>query len=211
VAAVTGLSAILKSEQRSSERAVGDITVLIKRAHAGDSQANSELFNSVYGDLKRVAQAQVRRSQTPALHTTTLVHEAYFRLTKPESLDLSDRQHFFATAARAMRQLLLDEARARTADKRGGDPLVSLVTTESQADNVAQNSSDVLALEQAMQQLQTTDVGLARLVELRFYAGLELAEIVPLLERSERSLKRDWRKARAFLHAQLSDVKLAVV
>jgi RNA polymerase sigma factor (TIGR02999 family) len=184
---------------------MGDITVLIQRAHSGDVLANTELFTAVYADLKRVAKQQMRRSAAPGLHTTTLVHEAYFRLAKPEALKLCDRGHFFATAARAMRQLLIDEARALAADKRGGEAPVSLEVI-GQNDVAAElPCGDVLALEQAMQHLQATNAELAKLVELRFYAGLELSEIEPLLERSERSLKRDWRIARAFLHSQLSE------
>jgi RNA polymerase sigma factor (TIGR02999 family) len=137
------------------------------------------------------------------MHATTLVHEAYFRLARPESLNLVDRAHFFAVAARAMRQLLIDAARARHAGKRGEQEPISLENVGDDALAV-RSDDDVFALEQAMTQLQALDPGLARLVELRFHAGLQLPEIAELTQRSERSLKRDWRKARAFLHAQLA-------
>jgi RNA polymerase sigma factor (TIGR02999 family) len=182
---------------------MGDVTALIAGAHSGDAVASAQLFAQVYDELKRMARQQVRRLPTAGMQATTLVHEAYFRLARPESLDLTDRAHFYAVAARAMRQLLIDSARARHAAKRGdGDPL-PLDCLGAEALSV-RNDDEVFALEQAMDQLQALDPALASLVELRFHAGLELTEIAELNGRSERSLKRDWRKARAFLHAQLA-------
>jgi RNA polymerase sigma factor (TIGR02999 family) len=184
---------------------MGEVTGLIERAHAGDRAAGDALFALVYTDLKEVAQRQVRKLSNAPMHTTTLVHEAYFRLAKPEALSMKDRGHFFATAARAMRQLLLDEVRMRGAVKRDHGALVELDALLDQDAATPQADSQVLALDQALTQLSEVDQALAKLVELRFFAGLELTEIVPMLDRSERSLKRDWRKARAFLHAKLSD------
>jgi DNA-directed RNA polymerase specialized sigma24 family protein len=103
-----------------------------------------------------------------------------------------------------MRQLLIDEVRARVAVKRSDDQAVPIEALPADALAAPQSDADVLALEQALTRLHDLDAGLARLVEMRFYAGLELIEIAQLTQRSERSLKRDWRKARAFLHAQLA-------
>lgn len=187
---------------------MGDVTALIAGAHSGDAVASAQLFAQVYDELRRMARQQVRRLPTAGMQATTLVHEAYFRLARPESLDLNDRAHFYAVAARAMRQLLIDAARARHAVKRGdGDPLP--LDHPSAGAMGVHSDDDVFALEQAMLQLHALDPGLASLVELRFHAGLELSEIAKLNGRSERSLKRDWRKARAFLHAQLAQAEVA--
>lgn len=188
-------------------RILGDVTLLIARAHQGDQAANAQLFTAVYAELKRVAERQVRRVHETPMHTTTLVHEAYFRLAKHEALVMRDRAHFFAVAGRAMRQLLLDEVRARHTTKRSEDkgvPLDLLSGDVLNADALrTESDTDVFALDQALTQLSELDPALGQLVEMRFYAGLDLAEIAQITERSERSLKRDWRKARAFLHSIL--------
>lgn len=186
---------------------MGDVTALIARAHQGDQAAHAQLFTAVYAELKRVAERQVRRVYEAPMHTTTLVHEAYFRLAKQEALVMRDRAHFFAVAGRAMRQLLLDEVRARHTTKRSEDKGVplELLSLEGITPDalLTESDSQVFALEQALTQLTAMDPALGQLVEMRFYAGLDLTEIAEITERSERSLKRDWRKARAFLHAVL--------
>jgi len=189
---------------------MGDITVLLQRACGGDQGASDQLFTALYADLRKLAARQLKRDVGNALHTTSLVHEAYFRLAKPEALAVVDRVHFFGLAGRAMRQLVIDHARQRQASKRGGigHHDLGLEVLELGCVPVALNESrdtDLFALDQALQQLAELDAGLARLVELRFFAGMELAEIADVLQRSERSLKRDWRKARAFLHAHLHE------
>lgn len=186
---------------------MGEVTALIARAHQGDPAANAQLFTAVYDELKRVAERQVRRVHEAPMQTTTLVHEAYFRLAKHEALVMRDRAHFFAVAGRAMRQLLLDEVRARHTTKRSEDKAVPLDLLSNEALSadalLTDSGAQVFALEQALRQLSEMDPALGQLVEMRFYAGLDLAEIAQITDRSERSLKRDWRKARAFLHAVL--------
>lgn len=186
---------------------MGEVTALIVLAHQGDQAANAQLFTAVYAELKRVAGRQVRRVHETPMHTTTLVHEAYFRLAKHEALVMRDRAHFFAVAGRAMRQLLLDEVRARHTTKRSEDKAVPLDLLSVDALNadalLTQSDTQVFALEQALTQLSAMDPALGQLVEMRFYAGLDLTEIAQMTDRSERSLKRDWRKARAFLHSVL--------
>ncbi len=182
---------------------MGELTALIARAHQGDGAAQAELFTQVYAELKRVAGRQVRRMPGAPLQTTTLVHETYLRLIKPEALGMTNREHFFAVAGRAMRQLLIDEVRARQASKRGEGQDVPLDIVPADVLAAPRQDADVLALEQALTRLAALDPALTRLVEMRFFAGLELSEIAEITQRSERSLKRDWRKARAFLHAQL--------
>ncbi|MGQ0801102.1 MAG: ECF-type sigma factor [Pseudomarimonas sp.] len=182
---------------------MGEVTELIALARDGDRAASERLFAQVYRDLHRLAARQLGPAQH-AMQTTSLVHEAYFRLAKPDALVLSDRVHFFAVAARAMRQLVIDRARARLAEKRGSGRAVSLDDVRPEVLGIESNG-DVFALAQALDHLAALDPQLAQLVDLRFFAGLDLTEIAEITQRSERSLKRDWRKARAFLHAQMGD------
>lgn len=182
---------------------MGEVTELIVAARGGDRQAADRLFAAVYADLHRIAERQVGRWRGNGMQATSLVHEAYFRLARPDALQLTDREHFFAVAARAMRQLVVDHARHRAATKRGGGQLVETLDDAQPDPESGQRDSDVLALDQALGHLAELDPDLTRLVEMRFFAGLDLAEIAEVTGRSERSLKRDWRRARAFLHAQL--------
>ena len=131
------------------------------------------------------------------------MHEAYLRLARPGALNLSDRRHFFAVAARAMRQLVLDRARRRNTSKRGGEvDIVPLDDAEPAVE--ASGSADALAIDQALKQLGALDPALVELVEMRFYAGLSMEEIAELSDRSARTLKREWRKARAFLTQEMA-------
>lgn len=177
-----------------------DITELIHQARDGDRSASEQLFAHVYDDLRHIAARQLGRARGD-MRVTSLVHEAYFRLARPDALRMNDRAHFYAIAARAMRQLVIDHARQRIAGKRGGGEVA--VELDSQ---IAMQGRDeeLLALDQALEQLAEVEPDLARMVELRFFAGMELSEITDITSRSERSLKRDWRRARAFLHARLS-------
>lgn len=194
---------------------MGDITVLLRRACGGDRGASDQLFTALYADLRKLAARQLKHVMGNGLHTTSLVHEAYFRLAKPEALAVVDRVHFFGLAGRAMRQLVIDHVRQRQASKRGGvgnqDLALDVLELGALPDALLPatlndtRDTDLFALDQALQQLAKVDAALARLVELRFFAGMELAEIAEVLQRSERSLKRDWRKARAFLHAHLHE------
>lgn len=189
------------SVQRMSE-----ITELIGLARDGDRNASDRLFAALYAELKRLARGQLAGSDVP-LHATSLVHEAYCKLARGADLAINDRQHFYAIAARVMRQIILNSLRARSAKRRGGDVRIDAFDTQASRVAAAEGlSEDVLALDEALQRLARLDPMLERLVELRFYAGLELSEISALLDRSERSLKRDWRRARAFLYAEIGGV-----
>ena len=188
---------------------MGDITLLITQARAGDSDAGRQLFSELYQQLRGIAKQQQRRMNAQTGHTTSLVHDVYFRLSKPEALDVRDRAHFYAVAGKAMRHLLIDQLRERQSLKHGEGQIQSLDTLDIDIAAAPESSlehPDLQALEQAVTQLGEIAPDLERLVELRFYVGLTLPEIVEITERSERSLKRDWRKARAFLHAQLGAV-----
>ena len=182
---------------------MGELTELIHLARGGDKLASDRLFAAVYADLHRLAARQVH-GNAAGLRTTSLVHEAYFKLARPDALGVNDREHFFAVAARAMRQLAIDHARQRAAGKRGGGaPALALEDVPELELPALARDVDLLALDAALARLAQVDARLLELVEMRFFGGLELAEIAALSGRSERTLKRDWRKARAFLHANL--------
>ncbi len=185
-----------------------ELTQLIQAARGGDRGAAERLFTAVYGDLHRIAAGQLR-DQPAAMATTSLVHEAYFRLAKPDSLELSDRQHFYAVAARAMRQILIDHARARLAQKRGSGVQAKDLDAAHDVVDSKESGPSVLALDAALQQLESLDARLATLVELRFFGGMTLDEAADAAGVSRTTVKRDWRRARAFLHAALGDSSIA--
>lgn len=181
---------------------MGDVTGLLLAAGAGDRAAGDRAFSLVYEELQRLARRQLGRAPGGP-SATSLVHEVYLRLARPESLRPADREHFFALAGRAMRQLLVDQARARSAAKRGGGLEPRLLDEVADSLGEVGAAERLLALDQALDRLAALDPSLVALVEMRFFAGFELEEIAVLSGRSERSLKRDWRKARAVLHAAL--------
>lgn len=190
-----------------------DITALIEQAHGGNRQAADELFARVYADLHRLAKAQLGAHGRPGstLDTTALVHETYLRLAKPAGVAAEGRAHFFNLAARVMRHVIVDFARRRDAECRGsGTPRLELASAREPSGEDARLSADILALDAALDDLERANSDLARLVELRFFAGLPLEEIGELVGRSDRSLKRDWRRARAFLAARLTATASAV-
>lgn len=181
---------------------VTDITELIGMARNGDAQASDRLFAALYDELRRLAANQLRGDY--AMRTTSLVHEAYLKLAQHGSVEVNDRGHYFAVAARVMRQIVIDHVRSRLARRRGGEIQFSpLETTALQAVSEGRDE-EVMALDAALQRLAEVDAALAALVEMRFFAGLELTEIALVQDRSERSLKRDWRRARAFLQLEMT-------
>jgi RNA polymerase sigma factor (TIGR02999 family) len=167
-------------------------------------------FAALYPQLLRLARAQLRRAGgTPTLNTTAVVHEAYLKLAAAGA-QWEDRVHFLSLAARIMRQVVIDYARARAADKRGGG--LQHVELDESAHGGGElvggagapvTLDELLAIERGMGRLEEADPRLARLVELRFFAGLTHAEIAELQGLSERSIERDWRRARAILLAAL--------
>jgi RNA polymerase sigma factor (TIGR02999 family) len=182
----------------------GDVTALIGAASSGDADALRALFARVYDELKLLARKQLAGSVGATLNTTGLVHEAYLKLVQPDGQDLRGRAHFFALAAKAMRQIVIDHARARLADKRGGENLqiVDLKEAAEVADAELE-PGELLRLDHALTQLAADEPRLAELVELRFFAGLQINEIAVLHSVSDRTLNRDWRRAKALLHATL--------
>ena len=185
---------------RTPDRGPEETTALLAAARDGDRAAYDVVFARVYEELRRVASRQsARLGAGETLSTTVLVHEAYLKLVGGgAAVAANDRVHFFALAARAMRQILIDHARHRGRRKRGaGAPHVDLDRIEVGAEAPA--LEELLTLDRALDRLAKVDAELARLVEWRFFAGLTLAEIGALVGVSERTLKRDWQVARAFL------------
>jgi RNA polymerase sigma factor (TIGR02999 family) len=180
---------------------MGDITQLLQAARDGDGPALDRVFAQVYPALRALAAGRLAgQPGERTLSATALVHEAYLKLVDAAALQLRDRQHFFACAARAMRQILVDHARARGAVKRGGplDPL-----TLSAAEPAAAPEADLLDVDAALDRLDAIDPALRELVELRLFAGLTLPELAASSGRSLRTVNRDWQRARALLLAQI--------
>jgi RNA polymerase sigma factor (TIGR02999 family) len=180
-----------------------DVTRLLARWSRGEQEALDELLPLVYGELRRMAGRQLRAErQEHTLTPTALVHEVYLRLVDQRRADWQNRTQFFAIAARLMRRVLVDHARARLAGKRGGSAV--FVPLEQAGDPPAASTvADVLAVDESLARLAALDADQARLVELRFFGGLTVEEIAPLLGRSERTVKREWRLARAWLFHDL--------
>jgi RNA polymerase sigma factor (TIGR02999 family) len=181
-----------------------EITRLLAAARGGDREALDRVFERVYHELERLARSQLRRARGWAtLDTRALVHELYLKLSRTGSLTPTDRAHFFALAARAMRQVVLTEAERLRRQKRGGGVRPEPLTDDLAAAPAAWQGEQIVALDSALRELEKESPALARVVELRFFGGLTEAEIGAALDRSERSVRRDWRKARAFLQVEL--------
>jgi RNA polymerase sigma factor (TIGR02999 family) len=183
----------------SAERSVTNLLVAWRR---GDQSALDRLIPIVYGELRRVASARLRGEGSNTLHTTALVHEVYLRLADLDRMTLHDRTHFFAMAGRLMREILVDHARRRHAVKRGGDVTVlGLDGVDASAEN---GVVEVLALDEALTALAALDERASRVIELRFFAGLSIAETADALGVSPATVERDWTVARAWLLRRLS-------
>ncbi|MFN7941987.1 MAG: ECF-type sigma factor [Thermoanaerobaculia bacterium] len=175
---------------------------LLERARGGDARAFDEAYAAVYQEIRRVARWQRRqRNAGETLSTTALVHEAYVKLAGPVRLGLQNHHHLIALAARAMRQILVDAARARLAAKRGGG--AAAVELEEEAFATPALAEELVALDRALERLAARDERLARLVEWRYFGGMTDGELARALERDERTIRRDWQKARAFLIREL--------
>lgn len=187
---------------------MAEMTALIVAARDGDKTAEARLFEAAYADLHRIAQRHLRVSNPDNAQATSLVHEVYLRMARGDGFALNDRTHFFAVASRAMRQIVIDHVRSRRTEKRGGG--LDALSLDSAVVAVASGrDEELLVLDEALERLELLDPRLARFVELRFYGGLQLEEMAEIVGLSERTLKRDWRKARAFLHRELTDTDLA--
>ena len=181
------------------------ITLLLRRCRAGSREAEQELWPVLYRELKILARSVLRgRAGRPRLGATTLVHEAYLRLLGPAESDLewNDRGHFFAVAARAMRFVLVDEARRRLAGKRDGVDTRAEIP-EDAVDPIGQPPEDVLAVHGALERLARIHPRYEQLVEMRYFAGLSVDETADALGVSRPTVVRDWRAARTWLYGEL--------
>ncbi|MEO8055020.1 MAG: sigma-70 family RNA polymerase sigma factor [Acidobacteriota bacterium] len=184
----------------------GEVTKLLREWGAGDREALSRLLPLVYDELRRRAGAVLRSERAGhTLQPTALVHEAYLKLVGGASVDWKDRAHFFGVAARAMRQVLVDHARARNARKRGsGQILVDLDSASAVEAATAPKSLDLLDLDRALSKLASLDARQSRLVELRLFAGLTIDESAEVLQISHATVSREWKHAEAWLQREIA-------
>ena len=192
----------------------GDVTRLLVAVRGGDSQANAQLMDMLHAELSRLARRYMRSERVNhTLQPTALVNEAYIRLIGKESPNWQNRAHFLAHAAHAMRQILVDHARATRTNKRGGKYVkVSIETARPGSDRplaemlvAPERPAEVIALNEALDELATLDLRQARVVELRFFGGLAEREIAELLGVTERTVRRDWSTARLWLQRRIKD------
>lgn len=180
-----------------------EVSRLLARWSRGEAEALDALLPLVYDELRRIASRQLRRERREhTLAPTALVHEVYLRLVGQTRGDWRNRAQFFGVAAQLMRRILVDHARAHKAAKRGGSATV-VALEEAEVAGAAAPIVDVLAIDSALTRLAALDAEQARLVELRFFAGLTVEEVAELVGRSERTVKREWRLARAWLFREL--------
>ncbi len=186
----------------ASEKAPGEsLTQLLREARDGDPAAANRAYSLVYEQLHHAARQQLlkRASGQATLTPTALVNEAWLKLAAAR-YEIHDREHYLAIATTAMRQILVDAARARLSDKRGGGAVHVTISDELGSE---EQDVGVLRLEEALQRLEKLDARLAQVVQYRYFAGLTEEEIAHLLGVTDRTVRRDWRKARAFLHAEI--------
>jgi RNA polymerase sigma-70 factor, ECF subfamily len=179
------------------------VTTLLVDWRRGDSQASERLLSLVYQELRSIAARSLRMERAGhILQPTALVHELYLRLFGGEPVDYVDRTHFFAVAARQLRRILIDHARRVHAEKRGhGHIAVSLAGIDAPANAI---SEDLIAVNEALDELEKLDPRCAQVVDLRFFAGLTEEEVTHVLGISKATVKRDWDFARAWLHSRLT-------
>ncbi len=178
------------------------VTQLLSSASAGDTTAANQLFDLLYGELHRLAQREIRRLQHGSgLSPTTLLHEAYLSMAERDGVTFANRNQFMSYASQAMRGLIVDNARRRCAQKRGGDVAITALRTEH--GNTPTEPEELVRIGEALQSLGQQEPELARIVELKFFCGFGMDEIAALLDLSRRTVNRKWEKARILLFEQL--------
>jgi RNA polymerase sigma factor (TIGR02999 family) len=184
--------------------APGDLTVLLRRLKEGDRAAESEFAVEVYDELRRLAGRYMRNERNNhTLQPTALVHEAFLKLFEYKDVDWQGRGHFFAVASQTMRRILVDHARRVHAGKRGGER--EHVSLDSAFLYAQDRGAELIALDEALDRLAELDPRQCRIVELRFFGGLGVEETAEVLGVSERTIKREWSVARAWLYGELKN------
>jgi RNA polymerase sigma factor (TIGR02999 family) len=180
----------------------GELTRLLRASRDGDRRAHEALVDLVYGDLRERAHRQLAGGLGgDTLSTTALVNEAYLRLLGTGSGEFQDRSHFFAVAARVMRGVIVDYARHRSAQKRGGGRAHQLL--EDHEIGVDSHAAEIVGLDKALAELEGSNERLSKVIELRFFAGLSVEQTAEVLGVTSRTVKRDWRTARAFIYRSI--------
>jgi RNA polymerase sigma factor (TIGR02999 family) len=196
-ATVSGTSAVTQDES--------EVTGLLRRWQDGDAAALDTLLPLVYDELRRIAAHELRSNRGhETLQPTALINDVFVRLLGAVQLDIANRKHLYTTAAKLMRQVLIDRARAQLRDKRGGGQWQRAEFIEAMALPIEQGT-DLPALDQALTALAALDARMAQIVELRYFVGLEVGEVAVLLGVDERTVYRDWAMARAWLRQQLGE------
>ena len=181
-----------------------DLTTLLASAELGDHAAADALFTALYEELHRMARRELsKRGAGVTLGATTLLHDAYLDISGREGTAFPDRNRFMAYAARVMRGLIIDYARNRQAQKRGGQFEITSIRTDI-AEAIPE-AADLASLSDALDELATADARLARIVDLKFFCGFSFAEIAAMQGVSERTVQRQWEKARMYLHRHLRE------
>jgi len=178
-----------------------ELAALFKAAEAGDPAGREQLFVALYRELHRLAQNELRRNAAATLSPTTLLHETFLNLSQREAGTFADKARFMAYAARAMRGLLIDYLRSRQAHKRGGQFEITSLPTEWE---LPSGAGEMENLQEALETLGKVDPRLAECVDLKFFGGFSFAEIAAMWSVSERTVQRDWEKARILLHNYMS-------
>lgn len=180
------------------------VAAMVEGADAGDASAKDALFASLYGELHRLAQSHLRQGGSQlTMGTTTLLHEAYLDLSSRSTVAFPDRLRFLKYASRAMRHLIIDYVRARCAQKRGGE--MTFITDLQGEVADAASAASVETIGDALDELVQLDASLAELVDLKFFCGFSFSEIAAMRGVAERTVQRDWAKARLLLHAALHE------
>jgi RNA polymerase sigma-70 factor, ECF subfamily len=188
----------------SEEDVSAQVTVLLCAINRGDAEAASRLVPLVYRELRRLAASYMRRERPDhTLQPTALVHEAYLKLVEQRAVNWQSRAHFFGVAAQLMRRILIDHARGHLRQKRGGE--IQKVSLDEALAFFDQRAEEVLAVDESLQRLAHMDPRQARVVEMRFFAGLSVEEVAEVLQVSRKTVKRDWSVAKAWLYADLKE------
>jgi RNA polymerase sigma factor (TIGR02999 family) len=184
---------------------MSEVTQLLRDWSAGRAEARDELLGLVYDPLRAIAERHLHRERgNHTLQPTALVHELYLRLVDQRRVDWSDRTHFFAVAAQVMRRILVDHARRRKSDKRGGAMIPLTIGAAADVAAADQDTVDVVALDVALENLEKIYPQQARIVELRFYGGLTIDETAAAMGVSPATISREWTMARAWLRRAMS-------